>query len=64
MLVVKNIVKSLGGRIILHHINFCLQKGEIIALLGPNGAGKTTLMRCLSGFYTPDEGKIIWQDAD
>ena len=59
MLVVKNITKSLGGRTILHHINFCLKKGEVIALLGPNGAGKTTLMRCLSGFYTLDEGEIL-----
>lgn len=59
MLVVKNISKSLGGREILHHINFCLKKGEVIALLGPNGAGKTTLMRTVIGFYDTDEGEIL-----
>lgn len=59
MLVVKNISKILGKKTILHHINFCLKKGEIIALVGPNGAGKTTLMRCLIGFYEPDEGEIL-----
>lgn len=60
MLVAKNIVKFLGGKIILQGLNFCLKKGEIIALLGPNGAGKTTLMRCLACFYTPDGGEITW----
>ena len=58
MLVVKNLVKFLGERQILHNINFCLKKGEIIALLGPNGSGKTTLMRCICGFYEIDAGEI------
>ena len=62
MLVVKNLAKILGGRQILHNINFCLKKGEIIALLGPNGAGKTTLMRCLVGFYNLDEGSVSLDD--
>ena len=50
MLVVKNITKFLSGKCILHNINFCLKKGEVVALVGPNGAGKTTLMRCIMGF--------------
>src|SRR5262249_2474918 len=28
------------------------------ALLGENGAGKSTLVKCLVGFYHPDEGHI------
>lgn len=59
MLVVKNITKFLSGKCILHNINFCLKKGEVVALVGPNGAGKTTLMRCIMGFYEPDEGEIL-----
>lgn len=58
MLAVKNVAKILAKKQILHNINFCLKKGEIIALLGPNGSGKTTLMRCISGFYELDEGQI------
>ncbi len=58
MLVVKNLAKILGGKQILHNINFCLKKGEIIALLGPNGSGKTTLMRCIIGFYELDNGEV------
>jgi ABC-type branched-subunit amino acid transport system ATPase component len=32
--------------------------GEVVALIGPNGAGKTTLFDCVSGFVTPDAGRI------
>ncbi|MEW6265049.1 MAG: ABC transporter ATP-binding protein [Thermodesulfobacteriota bacterium] len=39
-------------------------KGAIHALIGPNGAGKTTVLNCLSRFYTPDEGRIIFDDQN
>jgi len=44
------------------HVNFSLERGEILALLGENGAGKSTLMNILYGFYQPDEGAICIQD--
>ena len=62
MLVVKSVVKSLGNKEILHNINFCLKKGQIVALVGPNGAGKTTLMRLLSGFYKQEKGEISFDN--
>ncbi len=63
MFVVKNVVKTLGNREILHNINFCLKKGQIVALVGPNGAGKTTLMRLLCGFYKQEQGEILFNDV-
>ena len=62
MFVAKNITKSFGGKKILHNINFCLHKGEIVALVGPNGSGKTTLIKCMSGLYTPNEGALLWDN--
>ena len=32
--------------------------GSFHALLGENGAGKSTLVKCLVGFYQPDDGQI------
>ena len=64
MLVIKNVSKILGKKQILHNINFCLKKGEVIALLGPNGSGKTTLMRCIIGFYNIEEGKILFNNFE
>jgi iron complex transport system ATP-binding protein len=39
----------LGGRQVLHGVNFAAQAGEFVAVCGPNGAGKTTLLRGLAG---------------
>jgi len=33
-------------------------------LLGPSGCGKTTLLRCMAGFYIPEEGRIFFGDED
>jgi ABC-2 type transport system ATP-binding protein len=44
------------------HINFDIQKGEILGLLGPNGAGKTTTLRMLTGFLRPTSGSVRVKD--
>ncbi|MDQ7993379.1 MAG: ABC transporter ATP-binding protein [Propionicimonas sp.] len=41
-----------------------LRSGEVVALVGENGSGKTTLAKLLAGLYTPDRGRILWDDAD
>jgi galactofuranose transport system ATP-binding protein len=53
------ICKSFPGVRALHHVNFSLRKGEIMALLGENGAGKSTLVKALTGVYQRDAGDII-----
>ncbi|HEU5320727.1 MAG TPA: ABC transporter ATP-binding protein, partial [Methylomirabilota bacterium] len=35
-----------------------------IALIGPNGAGKTTAFALISGFLTPDTGRVIFRGRD
>lgn len=40
---------SLGGNVILDHINFEIKGKEKVAVTGKNGAGKTTLLRLLAG---------------
>ncbi len=36
-----------------------MESGEIVGLTAPSGFGKTTFVRCLAGYETPTEGKII-----
>lgn len=38
--------------------SFEFPPGKLTALLGPSGCGKTTTLRCIAGFYDPDEGEI------
>ncbi len=48
----------------VHHLNFELRAGEILALVGENGAGKTTLVKLLARLYDPDEGRILLDGHD
>jgi branched-chain amino acid transport system ATP-binding protein len=36
----------------------------LFAIIGPNGAGKTSMMNCISGRYTPTEGRVVFQGRD
>lgn len=49
MITAENIHVSLGGKPILHDVNFSAEAGKLIAIVGPNGAGKTTLVKALTG---------------
>ncbi len=55
---------SFGGTAVLNDINFDVRKGEIRAIIGPNGAGKTSMLNCISGFYRPQTGRVMYGDDD
>ncbi len=38
-----------GGRRVLHGVDFAAGRGTVTAICGPNGAGKSTLVRALAG---------------
>lgn len=57
--VFKDVSKFYGTHLALDHVNFEIEKGEIIGLLGPNGAGKTTAIKALVGLVPIDSGEII-----
>ena len=55
-----SVTKRFGGLIAVNSFSFELKEGAIDSIIGPNGAGKTTLFNCITGFYTPNEGDIIF----
>src|SRR3990167_11518165 len=67
ILSVRNVKKSFkkkGGRelLVLDHVNFDVQSGEIIAILGKSGSGKSTLLRILAGLVHATEGVALYHD--
>jgi simple sugar transport system ATP-binding protein len=55
----KDIYKYFGPVRANDGVTLCVESGSLHGLLGENGAGKSTLMKVLSGFLSPDKGKIF-----
>jgi len=53
-----------GGLLALSNVSFDMPRESITAIIGPNGAGKTTLFNCITGFYRPTSGDILFQEND
>lgn len=49
MIEARGVKVLLGGRPILHGIDFTAHAGEVTAIVGPNGSGKSTFLKALSG---------------
>ena len=58
----RGVSKIFGGLTAVNQVDLEISRGSIYAIIGPNGAGKTTLFNCISGFYTPEHGEILFQD--
>jgi len=64
ILSVHEVHKYFGGLAALNGVSFDVEEGEILGIIGPNGAGKTTLFNVISGVYTPEKGKVVFQGKD
>jgi branched-chain amino acid transport system ATP-binding protein len=52
--------KFFGGLTAVDTVDLQVPEKNITSIIGPNGAGKTTFFNCVSGFYSPEEGDIIF----
>ena len=64
LLEIQNISKIFGGLTAINNLSCSVGKGDVVGLIGPNGAGKTTLFNCISGFFKPESGRIIFDNGD
>ena len=60
-LLVEDLTKSVGSKVLFSNISFAVNKGQRIALIARNGIGKSTLLDILMGKNDYDSGKITWR---
>jgi ABC-type uncharacterized transport system ATPase subunit len=54
-----SMTKRFGEFVALDGVSLKVARGSIHALLGENGAGKSTLVKCIMGYYQPDQGDVL-----
>lgn len=59
-LVVKDLYKKYGQKVVVDHISFEMPNPGVYALLGTNGAGKSTSIRMILGMLDKDGGEVTW----
>ena len=57
---VSDLTMRFGGLLAVNGVSLSIKKGQIVSMIGPNGAGKTTVFNCLTGFYQPTSGKVLF----
>ncbi len=64
ILQVEDLTIAFGGLLAIKNFSMDVAKGSIHALIGPNGAGKSTTFNCISRFYKPRSGRILFEGRD
>ena len=64
MLTLESVTKRFGGLTAVRDVTMEVRAGELLGIIGPNGAGKTTLFHLISGYYPPDEGRVVFDGRD
>ena len=60
ILTAENVTKRFGGLTAVGRLSIEIPEKSIYSVIGPNGAGKTTFFNCITGFYHPEDGDIIF----
>jgi branched-chain amino acid transport system ATP-binding protein len=64
LLMVDHLSLTFGGVKAVDELSFAVNEGDILSVIGPNGAGKTSAFNCITGFYKPTGGKVLFSGED
>ena len=53
-----NVDYSVGGPLLLEHVDLSIERNERVCIVGRNGAGKSTLLKLIAGEIRPDDGEL------
>ncbi len=54
---------SIGGPLLLEHVDLSIDRNERVCIVGRNGEGKSTLMKLIAGELKPDDGEVRVQNG-
>ena len=63
MLELRKLIKTYGGRTVLHGLSHRFEAGQFVAIMGESGVGKSTLLNLIAGLDAPDSGAILIDGA-
>ena len=64
MLVIKDVIKRYGNKIVLNNINLQFSNCGLVFILGPSGSGKSTLLNLIGKLDSIDKGTISINEQD
>ncbi len=58
------VIKNFDGLLAVNEITYEVFEGKTAGIMGPNGAGKSTFFNLLTGYYSPQAGRVLFRGRD
>src|SRR5438132_8055407 len=58
LVALRNVHLEYDAQVVLHDLDWEIQRGEKVGLIGPNGAGKTSIFKLITGDVAPQMGTV------
>jgi phospholipid/cholesterol/gamma-HCH transport system ATP-binding protein len=63
-IIVKDLTMAYGDFVVMHDLNFTVNRGDVFIIMGGSGCGKSTMMTVLIGLMAPAKGQVLYGDVD
>jgi putative ABC transport system ATP-binding protein len=60
----ENLGRAVTDKVLIEHVTFEVQTGEVLAIVGPSGSGKSSLLRLLNRLDEPTSGTVYVEATD
>jgi phospholipid/cholesterol/gamma-HCH transport system ATP-binding protein len=64
MIILKDLHKRFGQKVVFNGLNLTITKGESIVVIGGSGVGKSVLLKHIIGLMKPDSGSVTIDGKD
>jgi phospholipid/cholesterol/gamma-HCH transport system ATP-binding protein len=63
-IMVEHLTMQYGSRVVMHDLDFAVNRGEVFVIMGGSGSGKSTLLKHLIGLMAPSAGTVTIDGQD